>query len=282
LARAKAGFTEERARAQIAADEWAREGRANSAPLLGLRKPQLAREKANVLSAEAELEIAKRNLERTTIIAPYNAIVAQRNIDIGQLVSVNSSVGEIMATDIAEIRLPISLDDYYRLNMGDYKVDKVMLSAPMGRHTKRWAGTIVRDEGVINADNRLLYVVAHVIDPYDLNRDLNPGSKQDSSTMHTGPLRFGSFLQAQIQGPMVEGIAKIPRSSVVRDEYVFLVNSESQLIKIPVSIIGEEDEFVYVSSTLNTDDQLVITRILQSIPGMVVKTSSSIEPANVQ
>jgi multidrug efflux pump subunit AcrA (membrane-fusion protein) len=288
LARAKAGFSEEQARAQIAADEWAREGRAKTAPLLGLRKPQLAREKANVLSAEAELDSAKRNLKRTTIVAPYNAIVAQRNIDIGQLVAVNSSLGEIMATDVAEIRLPVSLDDFYRLDLDDLQVNsgselnRVTLTARMGELTRSWYGAIVRDEGVINTNNRLLYLVAHVSDPYALKLASKQDLTTDLGTRQTSPLRFGSFLQAQIQGPTLENIAKIPRSSLVRDEYIFVVNSQSQLAKTPVSIIGEEDAYVYVRSSLNSGDQVLNTRVLQALPGMQVKITSNLEPADVQ
>lgn len=302
LARAKAGYSEEQARAKIAADEWARQGRSKTAPLLGLRKPQLAREKANVLSAEAELDSAKRNLKRTTIVAPYNAVVTQRNIDVGQLVTVNGSLGEIMATDVAEVRLPVSLDDYYRLNLDNIQVNhasqtndntqintatpekKVSLSARMGKHTFVWPGIIVRDEGVINTNNRLLYIVAHVDDPYGLNRQQSKVNleQDDLSSKTNGKLRFGSFLQAQIQGPIIEDVSKIPKSSLVRDEYVFVINSDSKLSKTQVSIVGEEGQYVYVSSTLNSGDQLLNTRVLQALPGMKVITSNSVEPADVE
>ena len=284
LARAKAGFSEEQARAQIAAEEWAREGRAKTAPLLGLRRPQLAREKANVLSAEAELESAKRNLKRTTVVAPYNAIVAQRNIDIGQLIAVNSSLGEIMATDIAEIRLPVSIDDFYRLNTDNFQANtspsanRVTLSARMGEHIRDWQGFIVRDEGVINGNNRLLYLVAHVDDPYALEL----ASKYDQNTRRASPLRFGSFLQAQIQGPTVENVAKIPRSSLVRNEHIFVVNSQSQLVKTPVLIIGEEPRYVYVRGSLKSGDQVLNTQVLQALPGMQVQTTTNTESANAQ
>ena len=288
LARAKAGFSEEQARAQIAADEWAREGRTKTAPLLGLRKPQLAREKANVVSAEAELDTAKRDLRRTTIIAPYDAIVAQRNIDIGQLVAANNSLGQIMATDVAEIRLPVSLDDFYRLELDKPQVNShlgigsVTLSARLGEYTRTWPGFIVRNEGVINTNNRLLYLVAHVSDPYV--REITTEQKSDSnlSTRSNSPLRFGSFLQARIKGPTLENIAKIPRSSLVRDEHIFMVNNTSKLVKIPITIVGEEDAYVYVRSSLNSGDHVVSTQVLRALPGMQVKTVSNLESANAQ
>ena len=46
----------------MAAEEWSSFS-AGKAPELGLRRPQLAQELANVRSAEAELENARRNAE---------------------------------------------------------------------------------------------------------------------------------------------------------------------------------------------------------------------------
>ncbi len=61
-----------------------------------------------------------------------------------------------------------------------------------------------------------------------------------------------------------------------------MVNDTSKLVKIPVTIIGEEDAYVYVRSSLNSGDQIVSTQALQALPGMQVKTISNLEPANAQ
>jgi hypothetical protein len=148
----------------------------------------------------------------------------------------------------------------------------------MGEHIREWQGFIVRDEGVINGNNRLLYLVAHVDDPYALEL----ASKYDQNTRRASPLRFGSFLQAQIQGPTVENVAKIPRSSLVRNEHIFVVNSQSQLVKTPVLIIGEEPAYVYVRGSLNSGDQVLNTQVLQALPGMQVQTTTNTESANAQ
>ncbi|MDY6978147.1 MAG: efflux transporter periplasmic adaptor subunit, partial [Pseudomonadota bacterium] len=63
LAQAKAALQEEIARGKVAEQEW-RSVRNVAPPELGLRKPQLAKEQANVKAAEAKLERAKRNLAR--------------------------------------------------------------------------------------------------------------------------------------------------------------------------------------------------------------------------
>ena len=98
---------EEIARGKVAETEW-RSVNSKVPPELGLRKPQLASEQANVKAAEAKLERARRNLDRTEIKAPYNGIVIARNIDLGQFVSSGSEVGTLYSTDVAEVRLPIT------------------------------------------------------------------------------------------------------------------------------------------------------------------------------
>ncbi|MGB2427128.1 MAG: efflux RND transporter periplasmic adaptor subunit, partial [Alteromonas sp.] len=71
LARSQAALEEEIARGRVAEEEW-RSVNNTVPPELGLRKPQLAREQANVKAAQAQLERAQRNLARTKISAPYS------------------------------------------------------------------------------------------------------------------------------------------------------------------------------------------------------------------
>ncbi len=58
-----------------------------------------------------------------------------------------------MATDVAEIRLPVSLDDFYRLDLDDLQVksgsdlNMVTLRSRMLELTLSWSAVIVRHEG---------------------------------------------------------------------------------------------------------------------------------------
>ena len=101
LAQAEADLQEEVARGKVAEKEW-RSVNSTAPPALGLRQPQLAREQANVKGAQAQLERAKRNLSRTQIKAPYNGVVVQRDVDLGQFLPVGSVIGEVFSTDVAE------------------------------------------------------------------------------------------------------------------------------------------------------------------------------------
>ena len=258
LARARAAYEQELALAKVAAEEWRRAGREDSAPQLGLRKPQLAQEKANVLSAEAELERAERNLRRTTITAPYDAVVSERNVDIGQFISVGANVGELMATAVAEIRLPISLDEYQRLRTDEQTI-AVSISANHNDKEHQWPAYLVRDEGIIDSTSRMLYLVAHVDDPYARTSEGNE------------VLRFGQFVQARLAGPAIDNVAKIKKTGLVNNQHVFIVDEESTLQKLAVSVVGEDTEHVYIRGPLSEGMQVVISGVKQALPGTEVK-----------
>jgi RND family efflux transporter MFP subunit len=266
LAKAQAALEEEEARAKVALDDWQRAGRAGSAPLLGLRKPQLAREKANVLSAEAELDRARRNLSRTTIRAPYNAIVSQRQVDIGQYISTGAMVGEVLATDVAEVRLPISSAEYTKLKRHKEKVEQnpVRLSILEGNSSWIRQAVVVRDEGIISSQNRQIYIVAQVNQPYE------------SANGTSIPLRFGQFVSAEIEGPLVEDVSRIPLASLHRNQYVFVVTQDNKLEKRSVTIVDQTATEVIVSDGIKPGELIMSSKLSQPIDGMAIKLFSEV------
>ena len=75
LLTAEQGLLEEKARGQQAITDWKRLGGSNQASSLVLREPQLAAAEAEVLSAQAALEKAMLDLERTKVTAPYACLL---------------------------------------------------------------------------------------------------------------------------------------------------------------------------------------------------------------
>ena len=87
LLTARAQLTQEQAQAEQAGRQWDLSGRARAdAPPLALRTPFLAEAEARVLFAEADLARAERQLERTKIRAPYDGLMREKMVDIGQYV----------------------------------------------------------------------------------------------------------------------------------------------------------------------------------------------------
>ena len=81
MASARAALETEVAQGKVAEQEW-KQITDTSPTELSLRKPQLAQEIARVKSAQASVLRAERNLQRTEIRAPYDAMINSRNIGL--------------------------------------------------------------------------------------------------------------------------------------------------------------------------------------------------------
>jgi len=271
LARAKATLEEEKARVKVAEKEW-QEFMQGDAPELYVRKPQLAREVANVQAAEADLERANRELARTNITATFNGLVKQKQADLGQFVNKGTPVAEVYGTEVAEIRLPVSdldvsflsFDSAYELNIQQPKVE---LTADFGSKTKSWIGTIVRSEGVVDDRNRLVYLVAEVLDPYGLK------SKQSV-------IEFGRFVQASVIGKKVEHLVVMPRDLVFQESYA-LVAEQGKLAIKDIVIEKMDKRFAYVSSGLTAGELLISTNIKNPLDGTAIKVLAETQSDSV-
>ncbi|PIW61778.1 efflux RND transporter periplasmic adaptor subunit [Shewanella sp. CG12_big_fil_rev_8_21_14_0_65_47_15] len=259
LAQATAALNEEIARGEVAKIEFKGYDK-GLPPELGLRIPQLKKEQANVKYAQAALARAQRNLERTVIRAPFDGIIKARNVDLGQYVTLGTNLGELYDTRIAEIRLPISNDDLAYLESVDNPDTEVTLSASLAGKMNSWVGNIIRSEGVIDADNRMVYLVAEIKDPY-----LRAHKEQGSL-----PLKYGSFVNAVIKGRTVDGIVKLPRH-VVRNEHVALINDKNIVEMRHVNVVRSDLEHVFIKDSLKTGERVAITHFSNMANGQLVK-----------
>ena len=107
MASARAALEKELAQGKVAEREW--KLITDTSPTeLSLRKPQLAQELARVKAAQASVLRAERNLERTEIRAPYDAMIDSRDIGLGSFVGVGTKLGHVFGTATAEVRLPVA------------------------------------------------------------------------------------------------------------------------------------------------------------------------------
>lgn len=269
LAQATAALEEEKARGKVAEEEW-RSVNNVAPPELGLRKPQLAKEQANVKAANAKLDRAKRNLARTEIRAPYNGIIVERNIDLGQFVAAGSTVATVYATDVAEVRLPITDSDLAFLNVSANpdRVDNVELAATVAGQPRTWQGKLTRTEGVLDSNSRVVYAVVEVDDPY-----------QRESSQNTPPLRFGQFVEADIQGEKYQQLFVLPRDVVRLDNTVLTVDDQRTLDIKPVDILRSSADKVYISNGLEENELVVMSAVPNPFNGMKVRLLGDVPDA---
>ena len=258
LFQARLALEREEAEANLASIEWKRVGKGDASSLT-LREPQLAQARAVLAAAEAAYEQSKRNLERTSIIAPFDGRVRKKMVDLGTNLIPGSRLADIYATASFEVRLPIADKDipFIGIPLDGTSIDpanrpEVRLSTSYGGDELNTKGSIVRSQSEIDPKTRMISVIATI-----------PISNANSG------FKVGMFVNAEINGLSFPGVTVVPRSAV-KDNMIWVVIDE-RLRRKSVEVIRFEKDFAFISDGLNKNDRILITRLSSYVDGMPVR-----------
>jgi len=181
---------------------------------------------AQIDIAKSEAKQARRNSSRTTILAPmYHGRITEKRVDIGQVVTTGTVLATAIATDYAEVRLPISNQRLAYLDVPEQLVNTnntqapkhqepltrplVTLTTEIGTKAYKWEGWIDRAESRYDSASQQLFLIAQVDEPY--------GRKP--------ALRAGLFVRADITGKTLDNVYILPRRAVRRGNEVALAEN---------------------------------------------------------
>lgn len=220
--------------------------------------------KSSLKQTAARLSKAERDLVRTRIIAPYEGRVRSERVDIGQFVNRGSPVAKIYAIDYAEVRLPIHDDElaYLELSLVNEEITDhptAILRARFGGKDHTWEGKIVRTEGELDPQTRMINVIAQVEAPYQVREDDRP------------PLAVGLFVEAEIAGKEVDNIYILPRAAMQTENQVYIIDENNQLEFREVDVLRIIGEKVYVRSGFATGETICLSSVNNAIRGMTVR-----------
>ena len=228
-----------------------------------LREPQLAEAIANLEAAEADLEIAKLQMQRTSLTAPFDGRVISKQVDIGQFVSPGTLLADIYSTESVIVRLPLSLQKTellgIKLRNNEQLADdmRIKLIAEYASRKYQWQAKLSHTEGELDARNRLVYLVAEIDSPYE----------KDELFADRPPLTPGMFVKAELTG-LERNIIKLPRTALRYGGNVWLLDELDQLQKRDIEILSKDRESVYVESGLQQGDRIIINAIDYPLQGM--------------
>jgi RND family efflux transporter MFP subunit len=233
---------------------------------------ELASAAAALASAQAELVSARRNLERTHIRLPYAGMVLSKDADLGQFVNAGTVLGVTFATDLAEVRLPLTDQDlaFVELpaasaisSMGSGSGPAVSLTAIQKGKLTNWNAQIVRSEGVVDERSRVTYAVAQIDDPYQLDADGTP-------------LPIGTFVSARIDGTANVDVIRIPRTALRGADQVLVVDDENTIQIRTVNILRADHQYAYIRDGVAAGERITTTAIEAPTNGMSVRTADTI------
>lgn len=240
------------------------------------RIPQIEKAEAETLAAEAMLNQATRDLNRSRVRAPFRGRILKTMADVGQQVGSGASaaLAEIYALDSAEINLALSRSEMSFLGFADgfkpsdeLNVQALVLDAT-GDVIHQ--GMLDRSEGVVDPRTRLTNLVARVNACF-----ANPYAKKPVKN----PLAVGQFVNLRLIGAEVN-VFLVPESAFRTQETVLVVDKDNQLHTREVSVIHRTDKEAWVTGGLSEGEKVCVTPIEIISEGMQVNLVNPIEDSN--
>ncbi|MEZ9717928.1 efflux RND transporter periplasmic adaptor subunit [Vibrio cyclitrophicus] len=266
VAQAQLDLLEEQREGEQAKSEWKRSGLSGEpdSPLV-LREPQLAQVTAALENAKLELAKAEQDLEKTTLVAPFDSLVVSRDVQPGSYAQTGTQIATLYSIDEVEVSVPLSENQWLSLPNSDNSQLKqqpwpVTLSSSDGQF--QWQGYVERVEQHLQQDTRQRSLIVKVDNPLEQQKDLYPGT----------------FVKATISGKRLTQLWQLPASAISQQGDLWFVDANGQLSKSNANVEFEKGGLIYVDPTKlnnpnvsNSDSVQVVKRPLSSFKvGMIV------------
>ena len=268
----------ERGRQVVAQREWelfggepAPEARDGGAPgSLALRQPQVRNAQVAVKAARSALDRARLDLRKTTLTAPFNAMVQAESVDVGQLVSPQTQVATLVGTDQfwVQVSVPLEMLQYIDVpGVNGTEGSPAQVVQDVGEQRIERQGRIMRLLGDLDPVGRMARVIVAIDDPMALE----DGGEGESSRL---PLLIGAYVDVHVEGDAVDGVIEVPRTALREGDQLYVMNDERRLEIRDVEIAWRTEDTVLVRSGIAHGEQLVTSRVPTPVAGMELRTAS--------
>ena len=269
VANNRLSIAQEDSRRVIAEREWEilrqeRNATTEAGRELALREPHQRAAAAALRAAESGLQQAQTNLTRTSLQAPFDAIVQAENVDLGQLVGPSSQVATLVGTDHFWVQVAIPLDQlsWIRFPSEGEPGSTATVSQDVGEeeHIVR-SGRVVRLLGDLDPVGRMARVLVEIDDPLGLHHEAS--AQGDSSSL---PMLLGAYVNVEIEAGDLDGVFEIPREALHAGDVVYLLGGDSRLVMRPVDVVWRREEAV-LARGLAPGDALILSQLPSPVEG---------------
>jgi len=220
---------------------------------------------AIVASAEASVRKAQLDLERTVVKAPFNALVADRSVDVGSQVSPGSTLASLVGTDEYWIQVSVPVDQLKWIDIPGVNGDigstvRVYHSMAWGEDVSR-TGTVKQLMTELEPQGRMARLLVSVPDPLGTDAVDGEGTQ----------LILGSYVRVRIDGRDVENVVQVPRTALRDGKLVWVAKEDRTLDIRRVSVVWGSTDHVYISDGVEDGDELIVSDLGTPVQGMALR-----------
>ena len=263
---AKLALSIEARRGEVAKREWNAFGEmdvSDEQRALAQREPQLEASRLALKAAQSSLKKAQLDLTRTTLRAPFNAMVVSENVDAGQLINSQTSVARLVGTDKyhVQVSVPVVSLRNARVRTADTPGSEVRIIQHVGQETIERPGEVIRHLPDLDPGGAMARLLVSIENPLGKRGDL--------------PLLLGSFVDVAIGAQPIDNAIRLPRVALRNGRSVYVMNDHDLLEIRDVQIAWTEPDAVLITGGLSADDRVITSRIATPVPNMLLRTAAS-------
>ncbi len=250
-------------------------GAQGEASPLTLREPQLQAARAALQRSQAQLADAQLALNRSSVEAPFDAMVRTETVDPGTFANAGQSLAVIYATDMVEVVVPLTDGDaalipgLWGLQTGNTegRIAARVISDFGGRRFA-WDGYVDRAETALDEDSRTIDVVVRVPNPLRAGAALDPSP----TSTEAPPLLVGQYVEVVIDGRAGE-FRVVPRRAVRPGNEIWAV-ADSTVRVVPVEVLQQSGDSAFVAGDFQSGERAVLSGIGVATDGMRVRSDA--------
>ena len=268
LAEAEAALVQAISNSDLAARNYERAAEASAEGAVAGQELDIALEGANsaragVAAASARLESVRVDLEKSRLVAPYDAVVIDRRSDEGNVVAAGFPVLHLQELAAPEIRIGLAGELASSIAPGNREA--VTINGEEHETTVR-AVLPVRDPKTRTVDVILTLSESSAALPGDLARfNVEQLIEEDGFWLPTSALAEGS------RGLWTASVVRSLEGSEIDS------NGATHLIEPrAVEVLYKQDSNVFVRGALNAGDQYVTTGVQRIVPYQQVRVASTL------
>ena len=245
--------------------------------VLRLLPTQRAVQREQIAVDRAQLGSARLDLARTRITLPFDARIAEVNVEAEQFVQTGSTMVTADSLDVAEVEAQIPISQFramVRAGAADNLptgitaetlsrvVETIGLEATVrlraGDDIVEWPARFARISDTIDPKTRTIGAIVAVDGAY---AKAAPGERP--------PLTKGMFVEIEIRTRAVGDRIVVPRASL-HDGRLYVVNGEGRLDIRPVTVGLVQGDFATVDQGIVAGDRIVVSDLIPAVDAMLL------------
>ena len=212
---------------------------------------------------QASEDRIKEMLARHVVRAPFNAVVLDETVEIGQRMNPGFPAATLVGTDAFWVRAALPLDQLRHIRLpADGKPGssvKVFFDAGADKAQER-TGRVIQLLSDMEQTGRMARILIEISNPLE-----------SSSGGEGLPLLIGSYVRVEIDAGELANVIAIQRAALRESDKIWIVDAKDQLYVRDATVRWEKQETVYLDYNLNPDERLVVSPLRVALPGMNVR-----------